>query len=517
MKLIFEINAADSSKTKHPNILGACDVGQAAPPEGYKRKTPPTLPELSEIEVSRHYSMLARNTFGVNNGFYPLGSCTMKYNPAINEDAAKQEGFADIHPMQAVRTVQGCLEAMYTAERCLCEITGMDAMSFAPAAGAHGELAGLMMIRAHHASRGDAGRDEIIVPDSAHGTNPASASMAGFRVIHLPSARDGGIDLDKLSNLAGERTAGMMMTNPNTLGLFERRACDAARIIHEAGGLMYYDGANMNAIVGVAKPGDMGFDVLHLNLHKTFSTPHGGGGPGSGPVGCKAALARFLPIGRVVSRNGQYAFCGGDYGICKDDDRILGGGDGIIGNAIICNGDDEGESSIGRISQFYGNFLVVVRALAYIASLGAEGIREVSENAVLNANYLLKLLKSKYEAAYPGFCMHEFVLTLEGLKKKTGISALDIAKAMIDKGMHPPTMYFPLIVREALMFEPTETETKETLDAAAAALLELYDIAEKDPQAIKDAPVKASVNRPDEVAAARDLRLRYIYKNESAG
>ena len=462
-------------------ILPICDVPQIGAPEAYARKAPPMLPDLAEIEVSRHYSMLARNTFGVNNGFYPLGSCTMKYNPAINEDAAKQEGFTGIHPLQADRTVQGCLEAIYAAERSLCEITGMDAMSFAPAAGAQGELAGMMMIRAYHASRGDIARKEIVVPDSAHGTNPASANMAGFRVINLPSAQDGEIDVEKLRAITGERTAGMMMTNPNTLGLFERRAADAARIIHDAGGIMYYDGANMNAIMGVVRPGDMGFDVLHLNLHKTFSTPHGGGGPGSGPVGCKTGLIPFLPDGRVERRGDSYAICGKNAG------------------------------GIGRITQFHGNFLIIARALTYIKSLGAEGICEVSKNAVLNANYLLKLLESKYEAAFPGWCMHEFVLTLEKLKKKTGISALDIAKAMIDKGMHPPTMYFPLIVREALMFEPTETETKETLDMAASALLELFDMAQADPQALLDAPHLSPVSRPDEVAAARALNIRYEF------
>ncbi|MCL2059419.1 MAG: aminomethyl-transferring glycine dehydrogenase subunit GcvPB [Oscillospiraceae bacterium] len=453
----------------------------AAPSGICFRAVPPALPALAENEVSRHYAMLARNAFGVNSGFYPLGSCTMKYNPAMCEEAAALPGFADIHPLQAERTVQGCLELLCAAERGLCEITGMDAMSFAPAAGAHGELAGMMMIRAYHESRGEGNRNVIIAPDSAHGTNPASAGMAGFRVVNLQSAPDGGIDIEKLQSMVDENTAGLMLTNPNTLGLFECRAAEAARIVHDAGGLMYYDGANMNAIMGVARPGDMGFDVLHLNLHKTFATPHGGGGPGSGPVACKAALAPFLPAGRA-----------------------LAGGDGF-------HFEKNNPDSIGRITQFHGNFLVVVRALAYLTALGAEGISEVSENAVLNANYLMKLLEGHFEAAYPGICMHEFVLTLDKLKKQTGVSALDVAKAMIDRGMHPPTMYFPLIVREALMFEPTETETKETLDEAAAALIEICEMAAADPDALHKAPEKTAVSRPDEASAARSLKLRHIF------
>ena len=478
MKLIFERGAPGAGSA----VLPKCDVKSVEPPAGYARATPPALPELAEIEVSRHYSEFARNTFGVNGGFYPLGSCTMKYNPAMCEEAAGNSGFTDIHPLQPERTAQGCLEVLFAAERGLCEITGMDAMCFAPAAGAHGELTGLMMIRAYHASRGDSRRDEIIVPDSAHGTNPASAAMAGFRVIHLPSAADGEIDISALKSIIGDKTAGLMLTNPNTLGLFERKAADAARAVHDAGGLMYYDGANMNAILGVARPGDMGFDVLHLNLHKTFATPHGGGGPGSGPVGCKKALAPFMPAGRVEE-------CGfGDYSW-----------------AIL---EKEG---IGRVSQFYGNFLVVVRALAYLTALGAEGIAGVSENAVLNANYMMKMLEGKYEAAFPGGCMHEFVLSLEKLKKETGVSALDAAKAMIDRGMHPPTMYFPLIVREALMFEPTETETKATLDDAVSALLDIYRQAETDPAPLFNAPSKTPVSRPDEAAAARTLKLRYEF------
>ena len=479
MKLLFEKGMPGAGTA----LLRQCGQGAAARlPEGYARSKPPALPELAESEVSRHFSLLARRAFGVNNGFYPLGSCTMKYNPAMGEDAAGRPGFSGVHPLQPARTVQGCLEVLYTAERGLCEITGMDAMSFAPAAGAHGELAGIMMIKAYHASRGDAGRRVIIVPDSAHGTNPASANMAGYDVVNLPSAQDGGIDVDKLRAIAGPDTAGLMLTNPNTLGLFEGRAPEAAEIVHRAGGLMYYDGANMNAIMGVSRPGDMGFDILHLNLHKTFAAPHGGGGPGSGPVGCKAEFARFLPpSGRAVERGSAFEW------------------------------EEAGPQSIGRVSQFHGNFLVVVKALAYLTALGADGIAEASANAVLNANYLMHRLTEKYQAAYPGVCMHEFVLTLDELKKRTGASALDVAKAMMDSGMHPPTMYFPLIVHEALMFEPTETETKESLDNAADILLKLYDQAEMDPAPLFDAPLQTPVSRPDEAAAARKLNLRYKY------
>jgi glycine dehydrogenase subunit 2 len=482
--------------------LRAKEFGDVAIPEKFARKVPPILPELAESEVSRHFTALSRRSFGVGDGFYPLGSCTMKYNPAVDEEAAGIAGFTDIHPLQPERSVQGCLEALRNAELRLCEITGMDAMHFSPAAGAHGELTGLMMIKAYHASRGEGRRDEIIAPDSAHGTNPASAGMLGYKIVNLPSADNGEIDMHRLSDIAGKNTAGLMLTNPNTLGLFERRAADAARIVHGVGGLMYFDGANMNAILGVARPGDMGFDALHLNLHKTFAAPHGGGGPGSGPVGCKAFLAPFLPAGRILEDGGVFSI------------------------------DPGGECCIGRVKQFHGNFLVIVKSLAYLMALGAGGAACVSENAVLNANYLLKKLESRYEAARQyrrdapkrmdaadmdgarnehRRCMHEFVLTLEKLKKQTGVTALDVAKSMIDAGMHPPTMYFPLIVNEALMFEPTETETKETLDETADALIEIYDRAYSDPASVRDAPSSTPVSRPDEAAAARNLDIRHKF------
>ncbi len=466
MKLIFE----KSVKGRRCSLLSACDV-PAYELKAEARDAAPMLPELSETDISRHYTGLARETHGVNDGFYPLGSCTMKYNPRINEEIAALPGFADIHPLQPRETVAGCAEVFSLCERYLCEVTGMDAMSFQPAAGAHGELTGLLLMRAYHLSRGDEARKKIIVPDSAHGTNPASAAMAGFSVVNIPSGADGLVDLDALAAAVGPDTAGLMLTNPNTVGLFEKNIRRISQIVHAAGGLVYYDGANLNAIMGVARPGDMGFDVVHLNLHKTFSTPHGGGGPGSGPVGCKEFLKNFLP-----------------------------------GSAL---GEGGGDESIGQVRAFYGQFLVVVRALTYILTLGGEGLREVSENAVLNANYMMTLLKGAYDMAYAGSCMHEFVMTLEKLKKETGVSALDVAKAMLDHGIHPPTMYFPLIVHEALMVEPTETESKETLDEVAELLIKLRRAAENDPQSLRDAPLHTPVRRLDEVGAARKPILRY--------
>ena len=358
--------------------------------------------------------------------------------------------------------------------------TGMDAMTFQPAAGAHGEFTGLLLIKAYHKHRGDLKRTKIIIPDSAHGTNPASATMAGFTVISIPSQEDGCVDLEKLKAAVGEDTAGLMLTNPNTVGLFDKNILEITKIVHDAGGLNYYDGANLNAVMGVSRPGDMGFDVVHLNLHKTFSTPHGGGGPGSGPVGCKSLLAPFLPGPVVKKQQEQYHF-------------------------------ETPEHSIGRVKAFYGNFTVVVKALSYILTLGAEGIREAAQNAVLNANYMMKKLGDLYTMAYEERCMHEFVMSLEPLKKETGISAMDIAKGLLDNGIHPPTMYFPLIVHEALMVEPTETESKETLDEAIEVFRSLYQTAKTDPQALHDAPHHTPVRRLDEVGAARNPKLRYSF------
>ena len=477
MKLLFE----RSRPGRRECLIPACDVPAASFSPAVLRASAPRLPEISEIDLGRHYTELASQTHGVNKGFYPLGSCTMKYNPRINEEMSGLQGFADIHPLQPANTAQGCLEVLFEAERLLCEITGMDGMSFQPAAGAHGEYTGLLLIRHYHQLRGDTARTKIIVPDSAHGTNPASATMAGFTVVSVSSNEKGGVDLEALRKAAGPDTAGLMLTNPNTLGLFDENILEITRIVHEAGGLCYYDGANLNAVMGHARPGDMGFDCVHLNLHKTFSTPHGGGGPGSGPVGCKAFLEQFLPAPRA----------------CKKED-------GTFDFATP-------EHSMGRVRSFYGNFLVVVRALTYILTLGREGIPEASAMAVLNANYLMKKLSGHYDMAYDTLCMHEFVMTLEKLKNDTGVSAMDVAKSLLDYGIHPPTMYFPLIVHEALMVEPTETESPETLDGAAEALLAILDKAKSDPAYLHDAPHCCPIGRPDEVRAARTPVLRYDF------
>ena len=464
MKLIFE----QGHPGRGTDYLGPCDVPMVSI-HGALREKPLRLPEVSEIEVDRHYSQLARRTHGVNDGFYPLGSCTMKYNPAINEYAASLPGFTQVHPLQEADTAQGCREVCERLKAMLCEITGMDAMTLQPAAGAHGEFTGLLLIKAYHRAMGHTGRTKILVPDSAHGTNPASASMAGFEVVSIASDENGFVDLDALKAAAKEDVAGLMLTNPNTVGLFDPQILEITRIVHEAGGLNYYDGANLNAVMGVARPGDMGFDVVHLNLHKTFSTPHGGGGPGSGPSGCKQFLAPFLP------------------------------------------GQDTPES-IGNVRSFGGNFLVAVRALTYLMTIGREGVPQAAKHAVLNANYMRVKLSDLFPMAYDRICMHEFVMSLEKLKEETGVSALDVAKAMLDHGIHPPTMYFPLIVHEALMVEPTETETRETLDEAVRVLREIWEKAQKDPSSMHHLPETTPVCRPDEVAAARNPRIRYDFE-----
>lgn len=476
MELLFEISKAGRKES----LLPPCDVPEAKFDSQLLRTEAPKLPQIAEIDLGRHYTKLMKQTHGVNDGFYPLGSCTMKYNPRINEVMAAQPGFTDIHPLQPVETAQGCLEVMYEAEKLLCEITGMDGMTFQPAAGAHGEYTGLLLMRGYHLSKGDTGRTKIIVPDSAHGTNPASAVMAGFTVVSIPSNADGGVDLEALRQAVGPDTAGLMLTNPNTVGLFDPNILEITQIIHEAGGLCYYDGANLNAIMGHVRPGDMGFDCVHLNLHKTFSTPHGGGGPGSGPVGCKKFLEPFLPTPRVIKAENGFEFAAP-------------------------------EQSMGRIRSFYGNFLVVVRALTYVLTLGKEGIPAASAGAVLNANYLMSKLKDSYDMAYNVPCMHEFVMTLDKLKHETGVSAMDVAKRLLDFGMHPPTMYFPLIVHEALMVEPTETENKETLDTAAAVFLQILAEAKNDAASLHEAPHNCYIGRPDEVQAARKPVLRYNF------
>lgn len=476
MKLLFERSRAGRGS----DLLPACDVPVVTYDQNLLRAEAPRLPEMAEVDLSRHYTELAKQTHGVNDGFYPLGSCTMKYNPRVNEEAAAQPGFTQLHPLQPVETVQGALEVIHTAEKMLCEITGMDSMTFQPAAGAHGEYTGLLLIRKYHQSRGDTARTKIIVPDSAHGTNPASATMAGFKVVSVPSNEQGGVDLDALRKAVGPDTAGLMLTNPNTVGLFDPNILEITQIIHDAGGLCYYDGANLNAIMGHVRPGDMGFDCVHLNLHKTFSTPHGGGGPGSGPVGCKAVLAQFLPSPHVEEKDGKFVFA-------------------------------TPEHTMGQVRSFYGNFLVVVKALAYLITLGKEGIPEASAGAVLNANYLMKQLAGAYDMSYDTQCMHEFVMTLQGLAHDTGVTAMDVAKRLLDFGMHPPTMYFPLIVHEALMVEPTETESMETLDEAARVFLDILAEAKTDAESLHHAPHDCPIGRPDEVTAARSPILRYDF------
>lgn len=473
MKLIFE----KTSPGRVAYSLPACDVPAAEldsllPAYG-RRAEPAALPEVYEVEVIRHYTALSKRNFGVDDGFYPLGSCTMKYNPKINEDVARLAGFAKIHPYQPEATIQGALELLYQLQQDLAAITGMDEVSLQPAAGAHGEWTGLMMIRAYHESRQDMGRTKVIVPDSSHGTNPASATVAGFETVTIPSDESGMVDLEALRRVLGPDTAALMLTNPNTLGLFEVEIEQIAKLVHEAGGLLYYDGANSNAILGISRPGDMGFDVVHLNLHKTMSTPHGGGGPGAGPVGVKRILAPFLPAPTVVrTEDGAYRF---------DYDR---------------------PQSIGKVKAYYGNFGILVRAYAYILTYGPDGLRQVSEQAVLNSNYLLRKLAPYFEAPYDGICKHEFVLSGRKLKE-LGIRTLDVAKRLLDFGYHPPTIYFPLNVEECIMIEPTETESKETLDAFASAMLQILEEAKQDPEFVKNAPYTTAVSRLDETTAAR--------------
>lgn len=477
-KLIFEI----SKQGRKAYSLPGCDVPESGSggliPEEYARKKDAALPQVSEGDAARHYTLLSRRNHGVDSGFYPLGSCTMKYNPKINEDAAGLEGFSDIHPYQSTDNAQGCLQIIYEMDKMLSEITGMERFTLQPAAGAHGELTGLMLIRAYHHSRGDTARTKIIIPDSAHGTNPASAVLAGFDTVEVKSDGRGGVDIEALKQLAGSDTAGLMLTNPNTLGLFDENIKEIAAIIHDAGGLLYYDGANANAILGICRPGDMGFDVVHLNLHKTFGTPHGGGGPGSGPVGVKKALEPFLPVPLVASDGSNFRL---------DFDR---------------------PQSIGRVKSFYGNFGVIVKAYAYIRTTGPDGLRRVSETAVLNANYLMSRLKGRFDLPYNRTCMHEFVLSGQRQQEK-GVRTLDMAKRLLDFGYHPPTVYFPLIVHEAIMIEPTETESMETLDQFADTMLQIADEAENEPDKVLNAPFSTVVTRLDEVKAARTPVLKW--------
>jgi glycine dehydrogenase subunit 2 len=477
--LLFELSQPGRTGYSLPPLdVPETDTAEAFD-SAYIRPEPAALPELSELQIIRHYTALSRRNYGVDSGFYPLGSCTMKYNPKINEDIIRMDGFSHVHPYQDPKTAQGALELMFDLQEQLKEITGMHDVSLQPAAGAHGEWAGLMMIRALHEKNGETQRTKVIVPDTAHGTNPASATVAGFEAVTVQSNEQGLVDLDDLRCLVGEDTAALMLTNPNTLGLFEKDILEMAEIVHEAGGKLYYDGANLNAIMGYTRPGDMGFDVVHLNLHKTFTGPHGGGGPGSGPVGVSEELAAFLPK-PVVRKQ-----------------------DGIV---IL---DDNRPESIGRVKPYYGNFGINVRAYTYIRTMGPEGLKRVSEYAVLNANYMMRRLSEVFELPYTQHCKHEFVLS--GRKqKKLGVRTLDIAKRLLDFGYHPPTIYFPLNVEEALMIEPTETEAKETLDSFIDTMLEIAKDAEENPEIVQEAPYTTIVSRMDETTAARKPILRYI-------
>jgi len=482
--LIFEI----SRPGRCAAALPALDVPTVDLPPSLLRDDLP-LPEVSALDLIRHYTRLSQLNHGVDTGFYPLGSCTMKYNPKINEQMARLPGFARLHPYQDEETVQGALFLMYHLQEFLAEIGGFAAVSLQPAAGAHGELTGVLMMRAYHLDRGDDQRNVILVPDSAHGTNPATTTMSGLRVIEIPSDARGNVDMAALEAACeehGDRLAGMMLTNPNTLGLFDEHVEEITALVHEHGGLMYGDGANMNALLGIARPGDLGFDVLHYNLHKTFSTPHGGGGPGSGPVGAAPLLADFLP-GPVVVTDADRS----------DDEEPF--------YTFV-----DPPKSIGRVKAFYGHFGVIVRAYVYIRMLGAEGLRRVAEHAVLNANYLKERLKGDYPLPYDRTCMHEFVLAGPPEDaQEAGVHTLDVAKRLMDYGFHPPTVYFPLIVHEALMIEPTETESLETLDEFADALLRIADEARADPDSLHDAPHNAPMRRLDEVYAAKKLILRW--------
>lgn len=472
--LIFELSKPGRKGYSLPkNELSDYSIAQL--PENLLRQEAPALPEVDELTVVRHYTNMSNNNFGVDTGFYPLGSCTMKYNPKINEEMAAHPQFTALHPLQNVETVQGALAAYYQLQRSLSEIAGMAEFTLNPFAGAHGELTGLMVIRRYHESRGDAKRTKIIVPDSAHGTNPASAAVCGLDVVEVKSKPDGRVDVEDLKPLLDDTIAGMMMTNPNTLGLFENNIAEIAKLVHDCGGLMYYDGANLNPMLGKCRPGDIGFDVMHINLHKTFSTPHGGGGPGSGPIGVREGLEQFLPNPRVT---------------CEFDE------DGMVDYKI-----EMSEESLGCISGFLGNFGVMMRALAYIVTLGSDNLKWVGPLATLNANYIKESLKDCYELPIEGVCKHEFVF--DGLKdKSTGVTTLDVAKRLLDYGYHAPTIYFPLLFHQALMIEPTESESKETLDGFIAVMRKIAQEAAENPELVKTAPHSTPVHRLDDTKAA---------------
>ena len=476
--LIFERSREGRYAYSLPQSDIKTDSVESILDDKFIRKNKAEFPEVAELDLVRHYTELSNKNFGVDSGFYPLGSCTMKYNPKINEKVARISGFAESHPLQEEEQIQGSLEIIYSLQEELKEITGMDEVTLQPAAGAHGEWTALMIFKAYHIKNGEEHRNEVIVPDSAHGTNPASASFAGFKSVTVKSNERGEVDIEDLKRVVNENTAAIMLTNPNTLGIFEKNIMEIREIVHEAGGLLYYDGANLNAIMDKVRPGDMGFDAVHLNLHKTFTGPHGGGGPGSGPVGVKKELASYLPKPMVI----------------KDGDTF--------------KYDNDIENSIGRVKPFYGNFGIYLRAYTYIRTMGAKGLKEVSEAAVLNANYIKARLKDRYEIPYEQYCKHEFVLS--GSKQKEyGVRTLDMAKRLLDFGVHPPTIYFPLNVEEGMMIEPTETESKETLDYFIDAMLQIADEVESNPDNVLEAPHTTIIDRLDETTAARKPILKF--------
>jgi glycine dehydrogenase subunit 2 len=475
-QLIFEQSSEGRRAWSLPPV--GADAQNLVPAE-HRRDEAPALPEVSELDLVRHYTRLSQRNWAIDVGAYPLGSCTMKYNPKVAEEVAAMPGFSTLHPLEDDALTQGALELLGTLERALCNATGMARLTFQPAAGAQGELTGLLIMRAFHEAQGQH-RHRVIIPDSAHGTNPASVSLAGYTAQEVRSDERGLVDLEALREVLDDDVAGLMLTNPNTLGLFERDIQKIQAAIHEVGGLLYYDGANFNSIVGRCRPGDMGFDIVHLNLHKTFATPHGGGGPGSGPLAVSERLERFLPKPVLTFDEGTEKW----------------------------HWDEDRPDSIGRIHSFHGNFGINVRAYAYLRSLGPEGLRRVAEGAVINANYLRVLIESAFPTAYPGTCMHEFVASAKPLKKH-GVRGMDVAKRLIDLGYHPPTVYFPLVVEEALMAEPTETESKDTIEGLAEAMLQIAREAEESPELLHDAPQTTPVRRPDEARAARDLKVRW--------
>jgi glycine dehydrogenase subunit 2 len=482
MRLIFE----KSQPGRRGGELPRPDLPHADVPDELRRKEPARLPELAEPEIVRHFTELSTRNFGIDTGFYPLGSCTMKYNPRVNERLVMLPGFRDLHPYQEENGSQGALELMWRLQEVLVEICGLHACSLQPAAGSQGELTGLMLMRAYFTDRGEGEqRDTIITADTAHGTNPASVTMSGYKLAKVETDARGNVDVANLREMVNERTAGLMLTNPSTLGLFDEHIEEIAEIFHEAGALLYYDGANLNAVCGISRPGDMGFDIVHINLHKTFSQPHGGGGPGGGPIVVRDKLEPFLPVPAVVHEGDTFRL---------DYDR---------------------PKSIGKVRGFTGPFGVFVRSYAYIRSYGPR-LREMSEVAVLNANYLLARLRDAYDLPYDRLCMHEFVLGARSLKKEHGVSALDVAKRLMDYGFHPPTIYFPLVVPEALMIEPTETEAKETLDDFADAMLAIAEEAARDPDTIRSAPHGRPVKRLDEVRAAKQAVVKYGFEEHPA-